>query len=81
MVLVDAPGRMMCRRDAARDPILKAAEFAQPGGHGAHAGARLSLELHEVDFLDAPLGPEVRGQTDLREGVAVHVEGQSLRSS
>src|SRR5262245_52820426 len=59
MIAVDSPRSVVCRRDAGRRPIRKPAKLAQSGCHRARARPRLALKLHQVQFADAALGPQI----------------------
>src|SRR5688572_25734320 len=54
---VDSAARVMRRRDAAGDPVVQPLLRPQRFGDGADAGASLALELHQVQFADAPARP------------------------
>ena len=42
------------------------------------AGPRLAFELHEVQFGDAAVGPQVGRQTNVGQRVAVEIKRQAL---
>src|SRR5207245_1992952 len=59
MIAVDATGRVMCRRDAAGDPVLQPALFTQASRHRPNAAPCLTFELHQVQLGDTAFGPQV----------------------
>src|SRR5262249_19689025 len=77
---VDPAGRVVCGRDAARNPMIEAAQLPQTSCHRPHTGAGLSLQLHHVQFGNAPLGPEVSRQAYFREPAAIKIKRQTLHS-
>ena len=76
---VDAAGGVVRRRDAAGAPVFEAVQLAQLAHDGARAGVRLAFELHQVQLRNVGrLGPQVRGQAHLGDGVAVEVERETF---
>src|SRR5690242_14622934 len=68
---IDAAGGVVRGRDAAGDPVPQPAKPAQLVRHGPHAGACLSFQLHEIQFGNAALRPQIGRQANGCESVAL----------
>src|SRR5262245_51594216 len=77
LLSVNAAGGVMRCGNAPRDPIAQSAQRTELGGHHADDGARLTLELQDIQFRDAAMDPKIGRQADVGDGVAAEIERQT----